>query len=92
MDNYNFYADEKIVTWRRYYLSVEANSNKEAIKMIEGYTKQYGINKTIDKYCCDSETLTDWERTMSLAENGWQPTIEILDDDGNEIINNKDVE
>lgn len=78
MNRFRFYKDEKITIWERTYFDIEANSEEEAEKI----AKSFGKHKDIDEIGIfkNSELLFCTEDTLSVANNGGLPTIEICND------------
>lgn len=76
MSEFNFYKDRKVTEWERYYYSVEAESLEEATQMIlNGNTEWY-----------DWEKIDDTVEYMSPDENNGEPTVELYNDDTEELI------
>ncbi len=72
---YDLYFDEKLEIWRRNYVTIEADSEEEAInKILEG-------NYDID----DSELLFETEAYIPPKEGA---TLEIYDTDSDELLYN----
>lgn len=68
--------DRKVILWEREYYEVEAETIEEAAQMIK--------DCDVDSY--DSETLFDCEELMSVADNNGAATIEIYDNDSNDLV------
>ena len=79
----NIYIDEKVTVWRRTYYTVDQQQLADAIK--NGNVEDY-INKND---CRDSEFLFETEEGIMPIENNNQPTMELFDEEGVELYNNK---
>ena len=88
---YKFYKNEKAIIWYQDVYLVEAESEEEAkILFIEAC-------KNEDELFCDeiqldySEPLFETYSPLSVEDNEGEPTIEIIDENGNLIWKNNEV-
>lgn len=85
MKQFKFFQDEKVTLWQRTYITVEAESEEEALKKIEPFKTEiadsydYGIDITCDEY------LFDTVSSLSVDENRGFATIEFYKSNGEYI-------
>ena len=79
---YKFYLDRKVTVWERDKFEIDADSKEEAINQIKQQFSEEGNEFYIEG---ESETLYDTQEFMSPEENQ-VATIEIFDDETNEVI------
>ena len=79
---YKFYLDRKVTVWERDKFEIDANSKEEAINQIKEQFSEEGDEFYIEG---ETETLYDTQEFLSPKENQ-AATIEIFDDETNEII------
>lgn len=82
MAQFDFYIDEKIKTWQRAHVTVEADSEQEAVGMLKN--DYWGEQAEATFY----ENISDVDETMTLEENDGFSTKEIYDTDENKIWEN----
>jgi hypothetical protein len=75
MEVFKLIHDEKVIVWRRNYVSVEANSRKEAILK---------LLKCPSNYIDDSEYLFETETDIHHYDN-IGPNVEVMDNNGKTI-------
>lgn len=83
MKEFEFYQDVKVTIWQRQYISVMAESKEEALKMVEKY-KTHDASVYLSPI--NTEYLYDTEELMLPEENGGFATIELYDNENNEMI------
>ena len=79
---YKFYLDRKVTVWERDKFEIDASSKEEAINQIKEQFSEEGDGFYIEG---ETETLYDTQKFLSPKENQ-AATIEIFDDETNEII------
>lgn len=89
MATFNFYQDQKTTVWDRNRFSVEASTYDEAVEKVRSIkdlliaeSEQNGIKLN------SCETLFDTMEHLSPEDNGGCPTLEIFNENGEEITNN----
>ena len=91
MEKFNFYQDRKVTCWERTHFDVKAESYEEAVAIVKSWQGEDVLCFEDDEniIITDGETLYDTSESLSVEENGEQPTIEVLANNGEDIINNK---
>ncbi|CQB87658.1 Uncharacterised protein [Chlamydia trachomatis] len=91
MEKFNFYQDRKVTCWERTHFDVKAESYEEAVALVKSWQGGGGLCFEDDEniIITDGETLYDTSESLSVEENGGQPTIEVFANNGEDIINNK---
>ncbi len=91
MEKFNFYQDRKVACWERTHFDVKAESYEEAVAIVKSWQGEDVLCFEDDEniIITDGETLYDTFESLSVEENGGQPTIEVFADNGEDIINNK---
>lgn len=91
MEKINFYQDRKVTCWERTHFDVKAQSYEEAVAIVKSWQGEDVLCFEDDEniIITDGETLYDTSESLSVVENGGQPTIEVFADNGEDIINNK---
>src|SRR3712207_1096126 len=91
MEKFNFYQDRKVTCWERTHFDVKAESYEEAVAIVKSWQGEDVLCFEDDEniIITDGETLYDTSESLSVEENGGQPTIEVFADNGEDIINNK---
>lgn len=91
MNKYRFYQDQKVTCWERTYFEVKAANYKEALSIVKSWKGEDVLLMEDDErvIITDGETLFDTSESLSVEENGGQPTIEVFSAGGEDIINNK---
>lgn len=84
MAKFRFNIDRKCTIWVREYHEVDATTYEEAEKII---VKGFGDDETCSTFVAQ-EMLDDTCMDMDIEDNYWQPTAEILNEDGHTIIDN----
>lgn len=77
MKTFEFYIDQKFTAWRRYSVSVEAETLEDARQIIIGR-----VNEDLDAVkedAWDEETLYDTMEPMLPEENGGSATVEVME-------------
>ena len=91
MEAFRFYQDRKVTCWERTHFDVKAESYEEAVAIVKSWQGEdvlcFGDDENI--IITDGETLYDTSESLSVEENGEQPTIEVFANNGEDIINNK---
>lgn len=83
---------EKVTTWFKHVITVEADSQQEALnKVIECYKEGSDIFNEDDIGIINSENLSETEEAMTVEENGNSATVEILNSKGQVVWNNAEV-
>lgn len=87
MSEFSVTFDQKVTAWERNTVTVEAESQKEAIEKVAKAAKfsQY-IDIDDDITYEESVILYETEEPLSLKDNEWEHTIEILDPRTREVI------
>jgi hypothetical protein len=83
MEKFNFYLDQKVITWMRTNFSVEAESSEIARQKAIDFVKEGNALEL------SWEEVMDTKEIMSLKDNGGEPTEEIFEEDGDIIYVNK---
>ena len=78
MAKFDFYQDVKVVVWCRQRFTVEAETEKEALKEVEKYKTQ----DVYADYPVDVEYLLATVENMDPDWNGGSATIELYDGSG----------
>ena len=79
---YKFYLDRKVTVWERDMFEIDANSKEEAINQIKQQFSEEG-----DAFYIEGETEILYDTIEFLpAKENQAATIEIFDDETNEII------
>lgn len=81
MDKFKFYIDRKLTTWEREFVSIEAETFEEAKTKI--ITTVEADDFFPDTYI---ETLYDCSVYLSPRDNDYCATVEIYENDYNELI------
>lgn len=91
MEKFNFYQDRKVTCWERTHFDVKAESYEEAVAIVKSWQGEDVLCFEDDEniIITDGETLYDTSESLSVEENGEQPTIEVFANNGEDIINNK---
>ena len=91
MEKFNFYQDRKVTCWERTHFDVKAESYEEAVAIVKSWQGEDVLCFKDDEniIITDGETLYDTSESLSVEENGEQPTIEVFANNGEDIINNK---
>ena len=91
MEKFNFYQDRKVTCWERTHFDVKAESYEEAVAIVKSWQGEDVLCFEDEEniIITDGETLYDTSESLSVEENGGQPTIEVFADNGEDIINNK---
>ena len=91
MEKFNFYQDRKVTCWERTHFDVKAESYEEAVAIVKSWQGEDVLCFEDDEniIITDGETLYDTSESLSVEENGGQPTIEVFANNGEDIINNK---
>lgn len=91
MEKFNFYQDRKVTCWERTHFDVKAESYEEAVALVKSWQGEDVLCFEDDEniIITDGETLYDTSESLSVEENGEQPTIEVFANNGEDIINNK---
>lgn len=90
MEAFRFYQDRKVTCWERTRFDVIAENYEEAVALIKSWQGEDVLCFEDDEniIITDGETLYDTSESLSVEENGGQPTIEVFADNGEDIINN----
>ena len=90
MEKFNYYQDRKGTCWERTHFDVKAESYEEAVAIVKSWQGEDVLCFEDDEniIITDGETLYDTSESLSVEENGGQPTIEVFADNGENIINN----
>lgn len=83
MEKFNFYLDQKVITWMRTNFSIEAESPEIARQKAVDFVKE---GNTIE---LPWDEVMDTKEIMSLKDNGGESTEEIFEEDGAIIYANK---
>ena len=83
MKNFNFYRDEKATMWRRAKFSIQAENYDEAIKKVQTMEENTDNYLDVD---FDWEDLLDTTDYLTPEENGGNPTIEVYEEENDELI------
>lgn len=91
MEKFNFYQDRKVTCWERTHFDVKVESYEEAVAIVKSWQGEDVLCFEDDEniIIIDGETLYDTSESLSVEENGGQPTIEVFANNGEDIINNK---
>ena len=91
MEKFNFYQDRKVTCWERTHFDVKAESYEKTVAIVKSWQGEDVLCFEDDEniIITDGETLYDTSESLSVEENGGQPTIEVFADNGEDIINNK---
>ena len=91
MEAFRFFQDRKVTCWGRTRFEVKAESYEEAVALVKSWQGEDVLCFEDDEniIITDGETLYDTSESLSVEENGGQPTIEVFADNGEDIINNK---
>ena len=91
MEKFNFYQDRKVTCRERTHFDVKAESYEEAVALVKSWQGEDVLCFEDDEniIITDGETLYDTSESLSVEENGGQPTIEVFANNGEDIINNK---
>ena len=91
MEKFNFYQDRKVTCWERTHFDVKAESYEEAVALVKSWQGEDVLCFEDDEniIITNGETLYDTSESLSVEENGGQPTIEVFANNGEDIINNK---
>ena len=91
MEKFNFYQYRKVTCWERTHFDVKAESYEEAVAIVKSWQGEDVLCFEDDEniIITDGETLYDTSESLSVEENGEQPTIEVFANNGEDIINNK---
>lgn len=81
---FDFYQDIKVSVWVRQKFSIEAESKEEAIKEALKYKSMDVDGGNISIYNC--EWMHDTWSEITVEENGGFSTIELYDEETNELI------
>lgn len=76
MSNFYIKVDQKVTTWIRNTVAVEADSKEEAIKQVIKDLKDKDVYQLA---VMDSEELCETEEPLTVKDNDGEPTIEIMD-------------
>ncbi|WP_373721978.1 hypothetical protein [Bacteroides heparinolyticus] len=90
MEAFRFYQDRKVTYWERTHFEVTAENYEEAVALVKSWQGEDVLCFEDDEniIITDGETLYDTSESLSVEENGGQPTIEVFADNGEDIINN----
>ena len=90
MKAFRFYQDRKVTCWERIHFEVKAENYEEAVALVKSWQGEDVLCFEDDEkiIITDGETLYDTSESLSVEENGGQPTIEVFADNGEDIINN----
>lgn len=81
MPQFSVIFDQKVTTWTRNHVYVDAESQKDAVDLVAEEAKK---DRYLRSLCyTDSESLFDCEEPMTIEANEGAPTIEIMDPDDN---------
>ncbi len=87
MAKYTVTFDQKCTIWDRNTVSVEANSQEEAIAKVAKAAEKYTwLDSDPDIIYEESSELYETAEPLSIAENNGADTIEILDPSTREVI------
>ena len=91
MEKFNFYQGRKVTCWERTHFDVKAESYEEAVALVKSWQGEDVLCFEDDEniIITNGETLYDTSESLSVEENGGQPTIEVFANNGEDIINNK---
>ena len=82
MKVFNFFKDKKVTVWEREIYNIEAETQKEALDIlldaVENIT-DWELNPQL-------ETLYETSSDMSLEENNYNSTLEVIDNETSETI------
>ena len=78
MKEYPYFYDEKIITWKRNYFTVEAEDEESANEKAKDIILEEDLNWDLDIY--DSEYIDDLSENMTPEENEGNSTIELYSD------------
>ena len=79
MKEYGFSIEEKVKTWRRHDITINANSYEEAIDKVKSFISFDSVNIPNNVHC-NSEILHELEENILISENEDEPTIIIFDE------------
>ena len=90
MEAFRFYQGRKVTCWERTHFEVTAENYEEAVALVKSWQGEDVLCFEDDEniIITDGETLYDTSESLSVEENGGQPTIEVFADNGEDIINN----
>lgn len=79
MGNFYIQVDQKVTTWTRSTIKVEANSYEDAVKEVIEKCKGNQLSNDLEIF--DSEVLYELETPLTVKENHGNPTMEIMNGD-----------
>lgn len=87
MSNFYIQVDQKVTTWTRSTIKVEASSYEDAVKEVIKKCKGNRLSSDLETF--DSEVLYETMAPLTVKETRGNPTMEIMN--GNQVIwNNVD--
>ena len=90
MEAFRFYQDRKVTYWERTRFDITAESYEEAVALVKSWQGEDALcfedNEKV--IITDGETLYYNSESLSVEDNGGEPTIEVFADNGEDIINN----
>ena len=91
MEKFNFYQDRKVTCWERTHFDVKAESYEEAVALVKSWQGEdvHCFEDAEKLHITNGDTLYDTSESLTVEENGGQPTIEVFANNGEDIINNK---
>lgn len=90
MKEFNFYQDQKVSLWNRFFFKVKAENYNKAVEIVKGIQNE-------DIFCVEndntiqfshSKRLDDTEEQLSLKDNNGNPTLELFNEQGEYIADN----
>ncbi len=90
MKEFDFYQDQKVSLWNRFFFKVKAENYDKAVEIVKGMRNE-------DIFCVEdndtiqfshSKRLDDTEEQLSLKDNNGNPTLELFNEQGNHIADN----
>ena len=80
MEAFRFFQDRKVTCWGRTRFEVKAESYEEAVALVKSWQGEDVLCFEDDEniIITDGETLYDTSESLSVEENGGQPTIEVF--------------
>lgn len=91
MQKFNFYQDRKVTCWERTHFEVKAESYEDAVSIVKSWHGDDVLSFEDDDkvFIIDGEILYETSESLSVEDNGGNPTIEVFAKNGENIIDNK---
>lgn len=89
MKEFDFYQDQKVSLWNRFFFKVKAENYDKAVEIVKSIKNENVLCVEGDDIKFDySETLLDTQEQLSLKDNNGNPTLEFFNEQGDHIADN----